>query len=291
MSVSKLLVALLLLPMGAFAQVQNFSHAYITNGSGGAGGGVTGSGASPQVTFWNGTNTLTGDAGLTYNATTDYITLNGGVLATSATGTVSATFVNSGQVSSTLGLFGTLTASTVTSTFVNASAVSTTTALVNGLTVTGLVTATGLNTAATRTGTVCMNTAGTIISASIAGCITSAPEMKNRIKPLESVTERLMKLDAVRFRFNLDTGIDGDHIGFISHDAKGYTGVESVFPELVVYGGDYHGKPIKSVNYQQFTAVLLKGFQEQQRELEALRKIIGLPPRATLLEKPWWKVW
>jgi len=37
----------------------------------GSGGYVTGSGASPQVTYWTGVNTLGGDAGFTYDAAND----------------------------------------------------------------------------------------------------------------------------------------------------------------------------------------------------------------------------
>lgn len=133
---------------------------------------------------------------------------------------------------------------------------------VSGLNSSGQVTATALNTAATRIGTICISAGGDLISASIAGCVTSAPETKENIASLPFVTFKLLKLAALQFDFKPDVGIPGHQLGVISHDAEGFTGMETVFPELVVYGGEYHGKPVKSVNYPQFTAVLLKGFQE-----------------------------
>ena len=41
-------------------------------------GAITGAGTNPQVAFWNGVNTLTGDAGLTYNVSQDRLILTGG---------------------------------------------------------------------------------------------------------------------------------------------------------------------------------------------------------------------
>lgn len=41
---------------------------------------LTGVGVNGRVTFWNGTNTLASDAGLTYNSSTDILTASGGVL-------------------------------------------------------------------------------------------------------------------------------------------------------------------------------------------------------------------
>ena len=51
----------------------------------GVGGGLTGSGANTQVAYWTAANTLTGDAGLTYNAATDTLTIAGGLTLSGAT--------------------------------------------------------------------------------------------------------------------------------------------------------------------------------------------------------------
>lgn len=141
------------------------------------------------------------------------------------------------------------------------------------------VTFTALATAPTRTGTVCLSAAGDIISASIAGCVTSAPEMKENIKAMLDVMPEIMKLSALTYDYRADTGLGKNQVGMISHDAEGFTGMESVFPQLVEQGSVYHGQLTKTVNYQQFTAVLLRGIQEQQAEIDDLRQHIGLPPR------------
>lgn len=105
----RLILFLLLLSLPAFAQQGFYPAPYnyaglnvATSGGGGGGGTVTGTGTAPQCAYWTSTSGLSGDAGCTYNATTDVITLNGGLLATSPTGFVSATFGLFAGVSGTI---------------------------------------------------------------------------------------------------------------------------------------------------------------------------------------------
>src|SRR3990170_7072122 len=47
----------------------------VRGGSGG--GGITGSGVAGQIAFWDGANSIAGDAGLIYNSVTEYLNVNG----------------------------------------------------------------------------------------------------------------------------------------------------------------------------------------------------------------------
>lgn len=125
---------------------------------------------------------------------------------------------------------------------------------------TAQVSFTGLATS-TPTGAACIVGNGGLVSSSTAGCIVSDPRLKKEIQLMRPVLASLMKLDAVEYNKN------GHELGLIAYDWQGLHGVEALFPELVGKFGDGY----KNVNYQQFTAVLLKGLQEQQAEIERLR--------------------
>ena len=88
----------------------------------------------------------------------------------------------------------------------------------------------------------------------------SDQRLKENIRPLESNTlDKLSKIRAVRYQFkDQETRRQGEQIGLIAQE------VQKQFPELVSSGsGEY-----LSVSYNHFTAVLLKGLQEQQKQLE-----------------------
>jgi hypothetical protein len=91
---------------------------------------------------------------------------------------------------------------------------------------------------------------------------TSAKKHKECILPLESQVENIKKLEPVSFTWKEDKVED---IGLIAED------VEKVLPKLVSYedNGELHG-----VKYSKITAVLIKAFQEQQKQIDELKEEI-----------------
>lgn len=92
----------------------------------------------------------------------------------------------------------------------------------------------------------------------IAGSLTenSDRRLKTDVEPLgEEVVSALREIDPVRFRFEDErTHPSGEQLGLIAQE------VQKEFPELVSEGDD----GMLSVSYTKFSAVLLKGLQEQQ---------------------------
>ena len=97
----------------------------------------------------------------------------------------------------------------------------------------------------------------------ISGTLTESSDrrLKTSIRPLEGETlAKLSRLRPVRYQFkNQQTHPSGEQIGLVAQD------VRAEFPALV--NGE-NGDAL-SLSYSKFTAVLLKGLQEQQAELEA----------------------
>jgi len=90
--------------------------------------------------------------------------------------------------------------------------------------------------------------------------------LKTAIEPLGSgILGPLDALRPVRYEFkNQETRPSGEQIGLIAQD------VQKEFPELVSEGED----GLLSLSYSKFTAVLLKGLQEQQTQIERQRATI-----------------
>lgn len=88
----------------------------------------------------------------------------------------------------------------------------------------------------------------------------SEKEKKNKATVTANLTLKLMNLTPKTYTLNLD---GETHYGLLAEE------VATVFPELAAHNNgnttDYSG-----VRYEEFTAVLLKGFQEQQKKLDAL---------------------
>ena len=96
------------------------------------------------------------------------------------------------------------------------------------------------------------------------GAVTGSSDLrlKENIKNIDNITERLMKLRPVTYNYKTDktTSVPG----LIAQE------VDKVFPDTVVRPkteNDYY-----SLYYQYFTPYLIKGFQEQQKEIEQLKK-------------------
>jgi len=98
----------------------------------------------------------------------------------------------------------------------------------------------------------------------IAGTLTESSDrrLKKQIQPLgPGVLGSLGDIEPVRFRFKDErTHPSGTQLGLIAQE------VQAQFPALVSEGASGH----LSVSYSKFTAVLLKGLQDQQAKIERL---------------------
>jgi len=90
----------------------------------------------------------------------------------------------------------------------------------------------------------------------------SDENLKENIKPLEDVLNKIEDIDGVEFNWKKSGGED---IGFIAQE------IEKVFPELV--NTDASGR--KSVKYANMAAVLLQAIKEQQGVIEEMRTEIN----------------
>ena len=90
---------------------------------------------------------------------------------------------------------------------------------------------------------------------------TSAQRFKENIKPLDSQLDKINQMNPVSFDWKDDNRPD---IGFIAED------IEKVYPELV----SYQENQIEGIQYTKFTAVLVKALQEQQKQIDELKKEI-----------------
>jgi hypothetical protein len=102
----------------------------------------------------------------------------------------------------------------------------------------------------------------------ISGTLTenSDRRLKTQIQPLDnSVLAPLGEIEPVRFQFKDErTHPSGTQLGLIAQE------VQAQFPALVSKGASGH----LSVSYSKFTAVLLKGLQEQQSQIHKQREQI-----------------
>lgn len=95
------------------------------------------------------------------------------------------------------------------------------------------------------------------------GLIISDKDEKKNIKPMGGPLDRLKSLDPVEFDWK-HTGQPGG--GVIAQD------VARKMPEAAVR--DRGGKP-RAVDYGWLTGMLLKGYKEQQKEIDTLKSLVG----------------
>ena len=90
------------------------------------------------------------------------------------------------------------------------------------------------------------------------GTLKSSARFKEDIQPMRSVSERLLSLRPVTFRYkeHEEDGSQPIQYGLIAEE------VAEVFPELVVYGED--GKP-ETVSYHLLLSLLLNEFRRTPR--------------------------
>ncbi|MBN1129285.1 MAG: tail fiber domain-containing protein [Chitinispirillaceae bacterium] len=110
-------------------------------------------------------------------------------------------------------------------------------------------------------------------SGSITGASTSCfsdRRFKTKVKPLDSVIEKVKRLQGVSYLWDTVTYPDrhfpGDEqIGLIAQE------VETVFPQLVHTGSD----GFKSIFYDKLTAVLIEATRKQQEKIEDLTAVVS----------------
>jgi hypothetical protein len=92
----------------------------------------------------------------------------------------------------------------------------------------------------------------------------SDQSVKNNIRPIENVLERINDSRGVLYD-RIDNG-EKNNIGFIAQE------LEVTFPELVITNPD----GTKAVKYQNATAVLFEAIKEQQKQINELKEIIKI---------------
>jgi hypothetical protein len=90
----------------------------------------------------------------------------------------------------------------------------------------------------------------------------SDQSVKNNIRPIENVLERINDSRGVLYD-RIDSG-ENNNIGFIAQE------LEVNFPELVITNPN----GTKAVKYQNATAILFEAIKEQQKQINELKEII-----------------
>ena len=138
--------------------------------------------------------------------------------------------------------------------------------------VSGAVTMPGLATSsAATTGTVCWTTStGNLTVDTTVACLASLEELKDQHGPITGALGKIMQIKPFWFTWKKETP---EHAGDV-HEQPGMGAhqVESVDPRLTAYTPD--GK-LKGVRYQEMTAVLVAAMQEQQKEIDDLKKQVA----------------
>lgn len=121
------------------------------------------------------------------------------------------------------------------------------------------------------TGTVCWTTSTGLLNVdTTTTCLLSARRFKKDIKDSPFGLAEVMKMKPRTFLYKKNGGdinLKREQVGFIAEE------MEQAVPDLVSYEAD--GKTAKSVAYANLTAVLAKAIQEQQSEIDVLKKQIG----------------
>jgi len=99
------------------------------------------------------------------------------------------------------------------------------------------------------------------------GTVGSSRRFKDEIKPMDKVSEAILALKPVTFRYKKEIDSKGiPQFGLVAED------VEKVNPDLIVR--DNEGKPY-SVRYDQVNAMLLNEFLKEHRKVESLEKAMA----------------
>ena len=93
----------------------------------------------------------------------------------------------------------------------------------------------------------------------------SDASMKNSIKPLENVIDKVMRLKPVDYKYNHNTEKDPRSTGFLAQE------VQEIFPAFVSHE---EGEPLLGIDYSQFGVIAIKAIQEQQAEINELKALV-----------------
>lgn len=308
----KLLALLLIVPILAFGQTIQFKSANVKITGGAIDGTTVGSTtpAAVAATTISGTTGLfsTANSGqLTINSTNSngstlliqeggvtkagigHFTQVGNVIEFSIDGSTQKAVLNSTGLSVTGGVSGTTLTSTVATgtaplviasttqvANLNAATAGTATNLsggsVSGTTgaFSGAITLPGLaSSSAATTGTLCWTTGtGNVNVDTTTTCLLSARKYKQDIVGLGRAMPTVLALRPVSYQLRPEFNPDklGRQVGFIADE------VQKVDPRFVSFDSDGEAH---AVRYQQMTALLVKAVQEQQKQINALKKQIN----------------
>lgn len=123
---------------------------------------------------------------------------------------------------------------------------------------------------AAQTGTVCWTTGGGNLTVdTTTTCLLSSARFKHDIHPLSGSLDTVLALKPVSYEYN--EMIKGQQVGLIAED------VADVDDRLVSH--DPSDGSVRAVRYQQLTAHLIGAIQQQQKEIEELKRRIGHAPQ------------
>lgn len=125
---------------------------------------------------------------------------------------------------------------------------------------------------------VCTDASGRFFKDSSVGCLTSNPKAKDNLAPLEMEGLKVVNaLEAVEWDWKPDQARTGHDIGFNAEQAS------KVDPRLVAF---YDNGEVKGFKYQEYTAVLTKAIQEQQKQIDELQaQVNAMSKSVSLLDR------
>ncbi|NNC83023.1 MAG: tail fiber domain-containing protein [Flavobacteriales bacterium] len=92
--------------------------------------------------------------------------------------------------------------------------------------------------------------------------------MKTNIRPVESILDKVMLLEASRYQYKDNNPSNRESLGFIAQDVK------EIFPELVYVATNERNKGLHTMDYSGFGVIAIAAIQEQQAEIEELKKLV-----------------
>jgi hypothetical protein len=154
-------------------------------------------------------------------------------------------------------------------------------------------------TTGTATSNLCITSTNTMVSSStLSGCLgVSDPRVKKDIGLLGYGLAQVMQIDPIVYKDVREGGYPGEQIGLLAatttRQGITYRGLQEVMPELVdPAAGHWHGHVLKGVIYERTGVVALKAIQDQQAEIEQLKKQVADLQAVLHVNpvdgKPWW---